>query len=64
MTEHDTRLEEIALQPKVVEVDGQRMENHSLKDQIELDRYLASKKATHGRARGFRVSKLVAGGAQ
>ena len=38
MTERDTRLEEIALQPKVVEVDGQRMENHSLKDQIELDR--------------------------
>lgn len=64
MTERDTRLEEIALQPKVVEVDGQRMENHSLKDQIELDRYLASKKATLGRARGFRVSKLVAGGAQ
>ena len=48
MTERDTRLEEIALQPKVVEVDGQRMENHSLKDQIELDRYLASKKATQG----------------
>ena len=64
MTERDTRLEEIALQPKVVEVDGQRMENHSLKDQIELDRYLASKKATQGRTRGFRVSKLVAGGAQ
>ena len=64
MTERDTRLEEIALQPKVVEVDGQRMENHSLKDQIELDRYLAPKKATQGRARGFRVSKLVAGGAQ
>ena len=64
MTERDTRLEEIALQPKGVEVDGQRMENHSLKDQIELDRYLASKKVTQGRARGFRVSKLVAGGAQ
>lgn len=64
MTERERRLEEIALQPKVVEVDGQRMENHSLKDQIELDRYLASKQATQGRVRGFRVSKLLAGGAQ
>lgn len=62
MTERERRLEEIALQPKVVEVDGQRMENHSLKDQIELDRYLASKKAAQGR--GFRVTKMLAGGAQ
>lgn len=64
MTASDERLATLASQPKVVEVDGQRMENHSLKDQIELDRYLASKQATQGRARGFRVSKLLAGGAQ
>ena len=39
MTASDERLATLASQPKVVEVDGQRMENHSLKDQIELDRY-------------------------
>lgn len=62
MTASDERLATLASQPKVVEVDDQRMENHSLKDQIELDRYLASKKAAQGR--GFRVTKMLAGGAQ
>ncbi len=59
----DDNLKELAAQPKSVEVDGQRMEMHSLKDQIELDRYLASKAATKGRSRGFRITKMQAGGA-
>ena len=31
--------------PKSAEVDGQKVEQHSLKDQIAADEYLASKKA-------------------
>lgn len=59
----DKELKELASQPKSVEVDGQRMEMHSIKDQIELDRYLASKNATSSGKRGFRITKMNAGGA-
>lgn len=61
----DERLEEIAQQPKSVESDGQKVENHSLSEQIELDRYLASKAATSSssKGRGFRITKMKAGGA-
>lgn len=59
----DEPLRHLAEQPKSVESDGQRVENHSLKDQIELDRYLSSKKAAQNkRAHGFRITKLSAGG--
>lgn len=57
-------LEQQAQKPKVVEVDGQRVEQHSLPDQIAFDRYLASKKAAERRAGlGLRVAKMSAGGA-
>lgn len=62
----ETEKEELSQQaakPKSIEVDGQRVEQHSLKDQIELDRYLASKRATGRGKRGFRISKMSAGGA-
>ena len=38
------------------------VEQHSLKDQIAMDRYLASKLAMK-RGRGFRVTKMKSGGA-
>ena len=38
----DDTLKDKANQPKSVEIDGQKVEQHSLKDQIEMDRYLAS----------------------
>lgn len=60
---NDDTLKELASQPKSAEVDGQRMEMHSLKDQIELDKYLASKNATSKGKRGFRMTKMNAGGA-
>lgn len=34
-----------ALGPATAETDGMRVTQHNLKDQIELDRYLASKEA-------------------
>lgn len=57
----DDTLKDKANQPKSVEIDGQKVEQHSLKDQIEMDRYLASKKATRS-GRGFRITKMKSGG--
>lgn len=61
MNEHDEKLRENANAPKVAEIDGQRVEQHSLKDQIAADRYLESKKALR-RELGIRVTKMKAGG--
>lgn len=60
MTDEE-RLKQKADQPKSAEIDGQKVEQHSLKDQIELDRYLSSKKAVK-RGPGFRISKMKSGG--
>ncbi len=49
--------------PKSAEVDGQRVEQHSLKDQIEADRYLASKKAVKSRNSGLKITKMSHSGA-
>ncbi len=43
--------------------DSGSVEQHSLKDQIEADRYLASKKAASAKSRGVQFSKLVPPGA-
>jgi hypothetical protein len=55
-------LEQNAVGPKRVKGDSGEVEQHSLKEQIEADRYLASKKATR---KGFavRISKMKASGA-
>nr|DAI45317.1 MAG TPA: hypothetical protein [Caudoviricetes sp.] len=58
----DDTLKDKVNQPKSVEIDGQKVEQHSLKDQIAMDRYLASKLAMK-RGRGFRVTKMKSGGA-
>ena len=55
--------ERMLAQPKAVEVDGQRVENHSPKDLIELDRYLAAKKAARARRSPLRITRMAAGGA-
>ncbi len=49
--------------PKSAEVDGQRVEQHSLPDQIAADEYLASKKAVKSRNSGLKISKLCHSGA-
>ena len=45
------------------EVDGQRVEQHSLKEQIEADKYLASKDAVKRRGSGLKFSKMTHSGA-
>lgn len=63
----DKKLEELAVQmltqPKVVEVDGQRVENQSVGDLIKATKFLAAKEATNGRRCPLKVTKMAAGGA-
>jgi hypothetical protein len=49
--------------PKSAEVDGQKVEQHSLPDQIAADEYIASKKAVKSRTSGLKISKLCHSGA-
>ena len=66
MTEHEKITETIAknaVGPKSAEVDGQRVEQHSLKEQIAADKYLASKDAMKRRGSGLKFSKMTHSGA-
>lgn len=62
-TELDDAIKRNAAGPKSAEVDGQKVEQHSLPDQIEADKYLASKKAVKSRTSGLKFSKLCHSGA-
>lgn len=62
MDDSDKRLQENANSPKSAEIDGQRVEQHSLKDQIAVDQYLASKKAVKSRNSGLKIAKMSHGG--
>ncbi|MBX3497760.1 MAG: hypothetical protein KF769_16115 [Parvibaculum sp.] len=53
-----------AAQPAKASVDGQTVEQHPLKDQIEADRYLASKDAARKPGLGVKFAKLVPPGAE
>lgn len=59
----DKIIEQMLTQPKVVEVDGQRVENQSVGDLIKAAKFLAAKDATNGRRCPLRVTKMAAGGA-
>ena len=59
----DELTEKMLTQPKVVEVDGQRVENHSVGDLIEVAKFLASKNATRKRRCLLRITKMASGGA-
>jgi len=52
-----------AQEPKRVKGDMGEVEAHPLKDQIEADRYLASKRAASKPGGGLRFTKLVPPGA-
>ena len=45
--------------PKRAQGDAGSVEQHSLKDQIEADRYLSSKQAVQDPKRGLRFTKLA-----
>lgn len=56
-------IEENAQGPAKVTGDSGSVEQHPLKDQIEADRYLASKKAAKAKGAGLRLIKIVPPGA-
>ena len=55
----DESIRENATSPAKVTGDQGSVEQHSLKEQIEADRYLASKKAARSKGFGVRFGKLV-----
>ena len=66
MTEHEKITETIvknASGPKSAEVDGQRVEQHPLTEQIAADKYLASKDAVKRHGSGLKFSKMTHSGA-
>lgn len=56
-------ISENAAGPKRARGDSGEVEQHSLKDQIEVDRYLASKRALRRKRKGLGMTKLVPPGA-
>jgi hypothetical protein len=60
----DQTIRDNASQPAKASVDGQTVEQHSLKDQIEADRYLASKQAARTPRNALRLTRLVPPGAE
>jgi hypothetical protein len=58
----ENTIEENAAAPAEVSVDGQHVKQHSLQDQIAVDRYLASKKAAQSKGLGIKVFKINPGG--
>ena len=49
--------------PRSAKGDSGSMEQHSLPDQIEADRYLNSRKAAGGKGLGVKISRMVPPGA-
>ena len=60
--EIEDAIREAAQQPAEVSVDGQTVKQQPLPDQIEADRYLASKEAAK-KGLGVRMKKVVPPGA-
>ena len=60
----DNQLLENAKAPAKVSGDAGSVEQHSLPDQIEVDRYLNSKKAVKRKHRGLRLGKIVPPGTE
>lgn len=60
----DDVIQENAQGPAKVSGDSGSMETHPLKDQIDADRYLQSKKASRKKSLGLRIAKIVPPGAE
>ncbi|QDU39685.1 hypothetical protein Mal4_40310 [Maioricimonas rarisocia] len=55
----DDAIQQNAEGPAEARGDSGSVRQHSLKDQIEADRYLAAKRAARAKRLGLRLSKLV-----
>ncbi|MDD3951063.1 MAG: hypothetical protein PHW59_08025 [Desulfobacterales bacterium] len=67
MPETTENLEESILRnaagPKSAEVDGQKVEQHSLPEQIAADEYLEKKKVMRSRGTGLKITQMHHSGA-
>jgi hypothetical protein len=61
--ELEQAIKDNAAGPAKASVDGQSVEQHALRDQIEADRYLAGKEATRKKGLGIKLVKLEPPGA-
>lgn len=59
----DDAIRENAQGPAEAHGDSGGVKQHSLKDQIEADRFLASKQAVKSKSRGVRFTKIAPPGA-
>lgn len=57
-------IRENAQAPAKASGDAGSVEQHKLSEQIEADRYLASKEAAKSKSRGLRFNKLIPPGAE
>jgi len=55
---------ENASAPKSAEVDGQKVEQHSIDDQIKAVKFAESMKASRSKKPGIRIGKMIAGGTE
>ncbi|MCL4743587.1 MAG: hypothetical protein KJZ54_15440 [Phycisphaerales bacterium] len=62
--ELEQAIKDNAAGPARAAVDGQSVEQHSLRDQIDADRYLASKEAVRRKDRGLRLTRLIPPGTE
>lgn len=62
--ELDDTIRDNAQGPSKASGDAGSMEQHPLRDQIEADRYLNSKKAARSKGSGLKFCKLVPPGAE
>jgi hypothetical protein len=62
-TSLEQKIKDNASGPKSAESDGQKVEQHSIADQIAADRYLNSKQAVKKASSGLKISKMSASGA-
>ena len=62
-SEIEKSIKENAVGPKSAESDRQKVEQHSIAEQIEADRYLNSKQAMKKRNLGLKVIRIIPPGA-
>lgn len=63
MSDLDEQIAENAAAPKSITIDGETVTEHSLKEQIEADKYLAGKNAAARPHAGLRFTKIIPPGA-
>lgn len=64
MEDLEQKILENALAPKSAEVDGQKIENHSIADLIEAAKFAAASRAVKSGRLGLRFAKMVHGGTE